>query len=85
MVVYSPVVHWHQVSREFNLPTDAGNHYENSIEMIESADDFMVLCIEGWQESRGVLKELLHAARLGKPIKWIKPLDNINWEIDNEL
>ena len=63
--IYSPIVHCHEVARQYDLPRDFGfwQHYNRS--MLLSAVEMYVLCIEGWKESVGVQEEIKFAESLG--------------------
>src|SRR5215471_2051204 len=81
LVVFSPIVHWHRVAQYHDLPADASTWKSNSKEMIDSAYAVYVLCIDGWQESKGILNEVMMAAAAKMSIKWVHPTDDGEWEI----
>lgn len=60
--VYSPIVHWHNVAKTFNLPTDAQFwHEQNTLQLSKS--DIMVISIDGpYNSSCGVQYEIGYAA-----------------------
>lgn len=62
--VYSPILHCHELARIHSLPTnfDFWQHY--NINMIKRCDQFRVLKIPGWDESKGVKGESAVAAFL---------------------
>src|SRR6478752_4572437 len=55
---YSPIVHCHELSQKFTLPTDFAYWKEYNFHMLRRAEGFWILAIPGWQESKGVTAEL---------------------------
>jgi hypothetical protein len=70
LVVYSPIVHWHNVAKEFDLPGDAGFWAAQNQAMLEKANQLIVLNSEGWKESKGLEQELIWAEMLGLPVSF---------------
>lgn len=81
MSVFSPIVSWHEVASHHQLPRDAQAYKALNREMLGPAEELIVLCIDGWRESRGVQMEVIAAARQGKLIKWAWPADDGEYEI----
>lgn len=54
---YSPIVHCHEMAVRFSLPKDFDYWSEYNYHMLERADEFYILALPGWQESRGVEAE----------------------------
>jgi len=75
LVVYSPIVHWHNVAKEFELPGDAAFWAKQNQAMLEKASQIIVLNIEGWKESKGLDQEIGWAEMLNIPISFthVKP------------
>jgi hypothetical protein len=73
--VFSPISHSHGI---YQADTRTGQSYEHWVEldelMIGVADCLMVLRINGWEESKGVNREVEVARRLGKPVGHIEPV-----------
>lgn len=46
---------------------------EMSRRFVEACDIFMVLTIDGWEQSEGVADELAYARLLGKPVFYCRP------------
>lgn len=63
--VYSPIVHWHEVSREYDLPTDCHWWQKMNFDSFNRCDAMRVLTLPGWQDSVGVQQEMGWAE--GKP------------------
>ena len=66
--VFSPILHCHPV----HAHTDCGGKLEVwkrfNIEMIRLCTEFYVLCLSGWEDSRGVLYEIGAATGLERRI-----------------
>lgn len=73
--VYSPIVHFHHVATDFDMPTHA-EHWRivNFIE-IERSDAVFVVQGPGWKESIGVTGEIAHAKSVGCPLYSLLPVD----------
>ena len=71
--VYSPIVHCHEMAREFGLPTDAKYWEAYNHVMISQARELWVLKIDGWQESKGVAEEIAFAKALRKRVVKMAP------------
>lgn len=55
---YSPIMHWHQCSVDYDLPSDYEPWLEQDKAMLMSASHLHVLTLDGWQDSRGVQAEI---------------------------
>jgi len=67
-VVYSPIVHWHEVAKRHFLPHDASFWEHQNRSMLELATTLYILTLDGWKESLGVTQETLWAKQLHIPI-----------------
>lgn len=65
MFVYSPIVHCHELAQKFSLPTSFEFWKAYNFDMLRRADDFFILRIPGWEESKGVTAELEFAKLCG--------------------
>lgn len=63
--VYSPIVHCHELSQRYSLPTNFEFWRDYNFDMLRRADEFRVLRISGWDQSVGVRAEI-EMARLLK-------------------
>lgn len=72
-VVYSPIVHWHEVARKFKLPTSAAFWWNVNKEFLDAAQTLVIVSAPGWQESKGVKQEAAYAEALHTPILWFDP------------
>lgn len=66
--IYSPIVHWHACSCNFNLPTDAEAWWSQNRYMLRISNELRILMIDGWKESIGVNQEWAEAQHLGIPV-----------------
>lgn len=57
LFIYSPIVHWHYIALNWDLPTDWGFWRRQCFEMLEKADELWILCLPGWFDSKGVTAE----------------------------
>lgn len=69
--VFSPIVHCHELARWFNLPTEYNFWLEYNQHMLARADELLVLCLEGWSESKGVAGEIEFARVLNIPVEYL--------------
>lgn len=69
--IYSPIVHCHEISKEFLFPTDAVFWQNYNKAMLSSATELYVLSIEGVKESKGVKYEIAVARDLEIPIRLV--------------
>jgi hypothetical protein len=71
--VYSPIVHWHIVAVDNNLPVDAVFWQKQNESMMLASGGIWVLCIDGWRQSRGVAAEIAFAERYRLPVYSVIP------------
>ncbi len=72
-VLYSPIVHHHNMAQDHKLPTDwpFWRHIDGN--MLASAKAMRVLCLDGWRKSVGVQAEIAIAISLNIPVEYIEP------------
>ena len=68
--IYSPVVYAHTMAMRYSLPSSAEWWWAFNKTMIERCNVVWVLCLAGYEHSRGVRDELDYAEVLDKPIKY---------------
>lgn len=73
MIVFSPIVHCHEMAIIYGMPTDFRfwKAYNNA--MISGSSGLLVLEIEGWQQSAGVSAEREIAVKAGLPVGHLLP------------
>lgn len=70
--VYAPIVHWHEVAKLHELPSDAAAWEAENLHFLEKATAMYILCIPGWKESKGLWTEVNYAAAAGKAVYTIE-------------
>lgn len=68
LFVYSPIIHWHGLCLQYELPSDAEYWSAFNTNMIRRAEAMYVITIDGWKESIGVRGEISLAKQLGIPL-----------------
>jgi len=64
----SPIKYLHNDAVEHQMPLDALFWHSFNMQLLRRADAIEVLCIPGWEESKGVQSEMQIAEHLGIPI-----------------
>ncbi len=70
-LVYSPIVHYHQVALNHDLPTDFEFWRDLNFQMIALCTRLKVVRLPGWKESKGVREEEAYAISIYKPVSHI--------------
>lgn len=70
-VIFSPIVHCHEIARTYELPTDFSFWEHYCIGMLKRAEELRVLQLDGWQHSRGVAAEIAFAMHNEIPVSKI--------------
>jgi len=68
--VYSPIAHWHIIDKLMNGAIGYEDYLAADLKMIELCRELHVLCLDGWDTSRGVRLEIEYAVLKDKPIKY---------------
>ena len=72
-VVYSPITHGHWIAAMCpGMPLGFLFWEKQALEMLSHASKLMVLCLDGWEESKGVTAEIDHATKLRIPVEFIE-------------
>lgn len=75
--VYAPIVHSHPIAEAMDCQPLGWDFWQNiDRRIIEACETVVVLQLEGWRESIGVMAELQYATELGKRINYLIPLEN---------
>jgi len=69
--IYSPVVHYHELSLRHNIPGDFATWQKINFDMIRRADEFWILDIPGWEDSVGVTAEAKFALDCGFRLRMV--------------
>lgn len=67
-IVFSPISHSHMIAKNYDLPGDWEFWSKIDTEFIKWCDTVYVICIDGWDRSRGVKAEIELANILGKEV-----------------
>lgn len=74
VVVFSPIVHFHPMSIEGDLPArDALYWYKRCRPFMEVCDGLIVLMDESWENSDGVNEEIRYFEDKNFPVIYMKP------------
>lgn len=57
-VAFSPIVYAHEMAQTHSLPTDFEYWQHFNETMMRRSDAICLLCLPGWEESRGITHEL---------------------------
>ena len=79
-VVFSPISHSHTIAEMCEMPTDWGFWERQDREFIQRVDGLIVVCLDGWDRSRGVTAEIGFANDLDKRVRFFD-VDEIGDEI----
>lgn len=74
-IIFSPIVHSHQMSSLYELPGDWVFWERIDRAFIDSCTKIRVLMLDGWKESKGVTAELAYATKIGKEVEYVDPLN----------
>jgi hypothetical protein len=68
VAVFSSIVYWHEMSKEYKLPGDANFYMTFNMNMLRRSECLFLLKIPGWDVSQGVKVETTVARTLRIPI-----------------
>ena len=74
--LYCPIAAWHWVALNHDLPKDWPTWRAVDFEFLRHCNEFWVLMLDGWKDSRGVTEEIDLAGHIGLPVRFVEPLDN---------
>lgn len=75
--VYSPVVHFHYLAMEFNLPKNYAFWKRTNGDMLRISKALYVLQLDGWEDSIGLTEEIRIAKATKMPITTIPPVKDV--------
>jgi hypothetical protein len=67
-LVFSPIVYAHEMAKVFDLPTDAAYWDAFNMSILRRSDALYLCCLDGWEESKGVQREISTARALYIPV-----------------
>ncbi len=71
VVLHCPIAAWHNVAREYRLPSDAASWSHLNLSILATCSELWILDMEGIADSKGVKEELAFAKQNDIPVKWI--------------
>lgn len=73
--VYSPIVHCHQISLSYGLPSDTAWWKQSNEAFLSRCTYLYVMKIKGWDTSKGTKHEINYALEHNIPITYIEEDD----------
>lgn len=71
-IVYSPIAHSHPLAVSYRLRGDFDFWMQQNYGMLSKASKMIVLCLPGWQDSKGVQAEIVFAAKCGVAVEFVE-------------
>ena len=71
-IVYSPIVHFHEVAKSIALPRNYSFYKHINLHMLALASSMWVLCMSGWEDSNGVNDEIKFCTLNGIEVIYIE-------------
>ena len=68
---YSPIVHYHDLAKIYDLPKSHEFWLMHDRAMIDVCSEVHVVRLEGWEQSKGVAAEIAYSNEIGKPIIYV--------------
>lgn len=65
-IVYSPIVHWHEAAKVYDLPKDAKFWEKQNKGMLRQATGLYILGLTDWKNSVGCKMEFDYWSKLGR-------------------
>lgn len=72
-VVFSPIMHCHELAKKYDLPPDFGFWQNYCLSMLAPATEMHVVQLDGWDKSSGVAGEMQFCIDNNIEVKFIKP------------
>jgi hypothetical protein len=82
LVVYSPIVHWHETATIYDLPSSAQAFARQNRIMQLHAKGLAILVIEGTKESKGVRMEREWAMEWGQETWVLRPTTGLEHRME---
>jgi len=75
IIVFSPLSHSVPIAKYVGEVDEHEFWLSQDIPLLQRCDELLVVCLSGWQTSRGVRREVMEALALGKPVTAITESD----------
>jgi len=72
--LFSPIVYGHNLALEYSMPTEAAAWLKFNLSMLRHSSAIWIMKLDGWNESKGVAKEIRAAQDLYLPLHFIDHL-----------
>ena len=72
-LVYSPIAHSHSIAELSYMATGWVDWSRLDAEMLRRCDRVIVLMIDGWEESKGIMAEVALAEQMGMRVTYMTP------------
>lgn len=73
IMLFSPIVYGHNIAKAnkplLNIDFSAWEKFD--LDMLSKADELWILMLDGWEQSKGVFREIEYAMKLNKKVKYI--------------
>jgi len=70
-MIYSPIVHCHDMAKVFGLPKDISFWRPYNFHMIDLSEEFKILRLDGWEASQGIAEEKTYAEEQDIPVTYL--------------
>ena len=84
LVVFSPIIHHHDLINVYDLPKDAAFWGAYDTAMMRSAQEFWVHTQPGWRESVGVAAEIELAGQIHLPIGYVEQIGDDTYRLSKQ-
>ncbi len=72
-LVFSPLSHSHPISKHCDVdPCDNDFWLRQDLWILAFCDEMQILCLDGWQESKGIKTEIDFAEKLGIAVRMVE-------------
>jgi len=82
---FSPICHTHPIASLCKLPGHWEYWKQYDEAMLSRCDGIWVLCLDGWDKSKGVTAEIAFAKELELPLKYIYPMTGGEYAVPYDM
>ena len=76
--VFSPIVHCHELALRYELPGDAAYWQDYNTAFLRKSIAMYVVCLPGWEVSKGIAQEATLAGQLNIPIHLVNTVGYVH-------
>ena len=77
VICFSPIAHTPPIAVRCELPRGWDFWQKFDREMIRAADKVLVVCLDGWKESKGITAEIEIAKEFRIPVQFLYPVAEV--------